>query len=92
MKVEQQPCDYNENEVDEKEESFQDLLTVCGKSGTESKSRYPRSAGFSLKKFIKDEILKRKNKLGISLSESKSRSLTDVKVGNRRNSKLLFGK
>ena len=97
MQIHQQPCDYIENEIDEEEESFEDLLSVCGISEIKSKSRYPRSMGFSLKNFIKNEIRKRKMKLGISLPYSKSskiRSLTDlanVKLGSRRKSKLLFG-
>ena len=60
------------SEIDEEEESFEDLLSVCGINEIKSKSRYPRSMGFSLKNFIKNEIRKRKMKLGISLPHSKS--------------------
>ena len=96
MKVQQQPCgDYHENDVGEEEESFEDLLKVCGMSGSKSNSRHPRSTGFSLKRFIKNEIQKRKNKLVTLPQKSRSRSLqkvADVKFGSWRKPKLLFGK
>ena len=96
MKVQQQPCgDYNDNDVGEEEESFEDLLRVCGMSGSKSNSRHPRSTGFSLKRFIKNEIQKRKKKLVSLPPKSRSRSLqkvADVKFGSCRKPKLLFGK
>ena len=96
MKVQQQPCgDYHENYVGKVEESFEDLLKVCGMSGSKSNSRHPRSTGFSLKRFIKNEIQKRKKKLVSLPPKSRSRSLqkvADVKFGSWRNPKLLFGK
>ena len=64
MKVQQQPCDdYQENEIGVEDESFEHLLKICGMSGSKSNSRHPRSTGFSLKRFIKNEIQKRKKKL-----------------------------
>ena len=106
MTVDQELCgDYQEAEDDNSEESdnFTQLLEVCGRGGRLTRSRVgsrrPRSTSVlgSLRRFIKKEIQKRKQRLGPSnLPRAQERSLASVAKlsfgsGHQRDSKLLFG-
>ena len=108
MTVNQELCgDDQEAEVedDDSEESdnFTQLLEVCGRGGRPTRtrvgSRRPRSTSVlgSLRRFIKKEIQKRKQRLGPShLPPAQERSLASVAKlsfgsGHQRDSKLLFG-
>lgn len=105
--MDQELCgdDQEEEDQDDSEaepDNFTQLLEVCGRGGlTRSRvgSRQPRSTSVlgSLRRFIKKEIQKRKQRLGHGhLPRAQERSLASVAKlsfgsGHRRDSKLLFG-
>ena len=106
--------DEEEDQDDDLDESdnFTQLLEVCGRSGTRrsrhprsspssSSSRHPRSSSSalgSLRRFIKKEIQRRKQRLGL-LPRAQQRSLAriaNLNVGSEDteevgDTKLLFG-
>ena len=107
--MDQELCgdDQEEEDQDDSEaepDNFTQLLEVCGRGGlTRSRvgSRQPRSTSVlgSLRRFIKKEIQKRKQRLGHGhspLPRAQERSLASVAKlsfgsGHHRDSKLLFG-
>ena len=111
MTVDQEVCgeDQEEDNDDDYEseaepDNFTQLLEVCGQGGlTRSRvgSRRPRSTSVlgSLRRFIKKEIQKRKQRLGHGhshLPRAQERSLASVAnlsfgSGHHRDPKLLFG-
>ena len=109
MTVDQELCGDDQEEEDQDDDSeepdnFTQLLEVCGRGGrlTRSRvgSRQPRSTSVlgSLRRFIKKEIQKRKQRLGLDghLPRAQERNLASVAKlsfgsGRHRDSKLLFG-
>ena len=106
--MDQELCGDDQEEEDQDDDSeepdnFTQLLEVCGRGGrlTRSRvgSRQPRSSSVlgSLRRFIKKEIQKRKQRLGPGhLPRAQERSLASVAKlrfgsGRQRDSKLLFG-
>ena len=109
MTVDQEVCGEDQEEDDQEDseaepDNFTQLLEVCGQGGlTRSRvgSRRPRSTSVlgSLRRFIKKEIQRRKQRLGHGhshLPRAQERSLASVAKlsfgsGHNRDSKLLFG-